>query len=473
MTPTIRPTSLADLSDRERGANRRNRVSSKTFGRRHFLRGAGVALALPWFESLRLSADEKQSGSSVPQPPLRTAFIYFPNGVWEKGWVPSDEGDQYTLSPALEPLADVRQHCTVLTGLDKKHSRGGDGHYAKTANFLTGMPVSKTTGKDISSGGISIDQLIAKRYSGATPLPSLELGTEPVITGIDSNVGYTRLYGSSISWETPSRPVAKEINPQTVYERLFDRRGSGSPQQSQSYQNLLDFVLEDANRVRGHLGRDDQFKMDEYLDSVRSVERRLEFASKSRDDQWRPTVDPAEIARRRPGVPADFQEHIAVMLDLMVLAFQTDSTRVSSFMFANDVSGRNFSFLDGVKGSHHELSHHENNQEKIDQYQLINRWHVAQFANMLRKMSQIQEGEGTLLDHSVIVFGSSMSDGNRHDPDNLPILVGGHASGKLSAGRHLAYKDVPLCNLYHSLLDFHGIEVESFGDSTGLLDRLA
>ncbi len=444
------------------------------FDRRRFLRGLGVTLALPWFESLTSSSvrGNPVSGATANGPPLRSAFIYFPNGVWEKGWVPDEEGEDFALTPALQPLADLRQHCTVLTGLDKKHSHGGDGHYAKTANFLTGMPVSKTTGKDISSGGISVDQLIAKHYAGATPLPSLELGTEPVITGIDSNVGYTRLYGSYISWETPSRPVAKEINPLTVYERLFGRNTKGTMDQAESYENLLDFVLEDADRVRGRLGRDDQFKMDEYLDAVRAVERRLEFAAKARGEQWQPSVDPAEIARRRPGVPADFREHIDIMLDLMVLAFQTDSTRVSSFMFANDVSGRNFSFIDGVKGGHHELSHHENSQEKIDQYQLINRWHVEQFAGLLRKMKNVQEGEGTLLDNSVVVFGSSMSDGNRHDPDNLPILVGGHAGGRLATGRHLAYKDVSLCNLYHSLLDFHGIEVESFGDSSGTLERL-
>src|SRR6056297_1612365 len=366
--------------------------------RRKFLRGAGVALSLPWLSTL--GSRSARAATAAATPPLRSAFIYFPNGVWGKDWVPTSEGSDYSLSPSLEPLAEIREHCLVLTGLDKKNSHGGDGHYAKTANFLTGMPVSKTTGKDISSGGISIDQLLAQHVGGQTPLPSLELGTEPVITGVDSNVGYTRLYGSSISWETPQRPMTKEINPRVVYERLFGKGLAARNQGAESYQNLLDFVLEDARKIRGQLGRDDQFKMDEYLDSVRAVERRIEFANSDREDAWEPSTDPAEIARRKPGVPADFREHIDIMLDLMVLAFQTDSTRVCSLMFANDVSGRNFSFVDGVSGSHHELSHHENKAEKIEQYQRINRWHVEQFARMLTKMKAVQEGEGTLLDHS-------------------------------------------------------------------------
>lgn len=433
--------------------------------RRRFLRGCGTALALPWMGSLipgRVSADE------AGKPPIRAAFIYFPNGVWEKLWVPEQTGRDYTLSPSLEPLADIRDDVLVVSGLDKKHSHGGDGHYAKTANFLTGLHVAKTTGKDISSGGISIDQLIAQQTRAFTPLPSLELGTEPVITGIDSNVGYTRLYGSHISWESPTRPVAKEINPRLVYERLFGKSVSGDAAKAESYRNLLDYVLEDAKRLRPRLGRDDQFKMDEYLDSVRAVEKRIEFAMRKDPRPWQPAVDEEQVRAAMPGVPADFREHIGVMLDLMVLAFQTDSTRVCSLMFANDVSGRNFSFVDGVSGSHHELSHHENKQEKIEQYQRINRWHVEQFATMLRKLKSIPEGTGTLLDNCMVLFGSSMSDGNRHDPDNLPILLGGRAGGTIDSGQHLQ-ADVPLCNLYLSMLDRMGIEAESFGDSTAPL----
>ncbi|MEO9590642.1 DUF1552 domain-containing protein, partial [Rhodopirellula bahusiensis] len=414
----------------------------KPIPRRRFLRGSGVLLGLPWMASMAetmaaAKPDASGSQNGDPQPPLRTAFLYFPNGVWEKDWVPESEGTDYELSPSLEPLADLKDDFLVLSGLDKKHSHGGDGHYAKTANYLTGMPVAKTTGKDISSGGISIDQLIAAKVGNQTPLPSLELGIDPVISGIDSNVGYTRLYGSHISWQSPTRPIAKAINPRVVYERLFGKRMKTSTPEAKSYQNLLDYVLEDARLVRGKLSRDDQFKMDEYLDSVREVEKRIEFATRDQSHRARYEAERDRIASGHAleiletGTPGDFRQHIDLMLDMMVLAFQTDSTRVASFMFANDVSGRSFSFLDGVHGGHHELSHHENKEEKIAQYQLINRWHTEQFARMLRKMKAVKEGESTLLDNSMIMFGSSFSDGNRHDPDNLPLLLAGRGGGTI------------------------------------------
>ncbi|MEZ6109995.1 MAG: DUF1552 domain-containing protein [Pirellulaceae bacterium] len=445
------------------------RLISQPVSRRRFLRGCGLALALPWFESL---LPRVSRAAEAAKPPVRAAFLYFPNGVWEKAWIPEQTGHDYTLTPTLEPLGDLRSDVLVMSGLDKKHSHGGDGHYAKTANFLTGMPVTKTTGRDISSGGISVDQLMAQHVGQFTPLPSLELGTEPVISGIDSNVGYTRLYGSHISWQSPSRPVAKEINPRLVYERLFGQSVTANTTKAESYRNLLDYVLEDARQLRPRLGRDDQFKMDEYLDSVRAVEKRIEFATRGKPRDWQPGVGTAEVAAAKPGVPADFREHIEIMLDLIVLAFQTDATRVASFMFANDVSGRNFSFLDGVSGGHHELSHHENKQEKIAQYQRINRWHVEQYARMLNKMKAVREGDSTLLDNSMILLGSSMSDGNRHDPDNLPILLGGRAGGSLKTGQHLAAQGmVPLCNLYLTMLDRMGVEVEAFGDSNGRISE--
>jgi len=445
-------------------------MKTNSVSRRRFLRGTSVTLGLPMMPSLGYSSKASADQTNTAHP-LRSAFIYFPNGVWEKGWVPEQQGDDFTLTPSLEPLAGVRDDVLVLSGLDKKHSHGGDGHYAKTANFLTGMPVAKTSGKNISSGGVSVDQLIAQTVGNETPMPSLELGTEPVISGIDSNVGYTRLYGSHISWQSANRPVAKEINPRIVFERLFGRSGPtagyGDPA---SKRRLLDYVLDDARSVRGQLGRDDQFKMDEYLDSVRAVERRLEFATK-RGGAIK--ENPASVDALRETMrdsSDDFRETIDLMLDMMVLAFQTDSTRVCSFMFANDVSGRNFSFLDGVSGGHHELSHHENNDTKIAQYQRINRWHVEQFARMIAKMKAIPEGDGTLLDHSMILFGSSFSDGNRHDPDNLPILLAGRGNGAVRPGRHLAAEgQVPLCNLYLAMLQGYGIELQSFGDSTEAL----
>ena len=438
-----------------------SKSNNSALTRRRFLRGSGVALATPFFASLASATDKPD-----PTPPLRTAFLYFPNGVWEKAWVPTKTGKDFELPDSLSPLKDIRSEVTVLSGLDKKHSRKGDGHYAKTANFLTGMPVAKTTGKNISSGGISVDQLIAKHIGDKTPIPSLELGTEPVVSGIDSNVGYTRLYGSYISWMSANRPAAKEINPRAVYQRLFDDELT-SKKDAQTVRNLLDYVLEDARDVRRTLGRDDQFKMDEYLDSLRAVEKRINFSRQHQRKSWQPTLDEKLAQGIDAEIPEHFGDHIEIMLDLMVLAFQADATRVSTFMFANDVSGRNFSFLDGVNSGHHEVSHHQNKQEKIKQYQLINRWHVEQLARMLEKMRSVREGDGTLLDNSMIMFGSSFSDGNRHDPDNLPILLAGRGGNTIQAGHHIAADgEVPICNLYLTLLRKNGIDLKSFGDST-------
>lgn len=442
--------------------------------RRHFLRGTSVALALPWLPSFRTGFARAADGvANTGQPPVRMAFLYFPNGAWMKAWEPEQTGRDYELPFSLTPLEPVKSDVLVLTGLDKKHSRRGDGHYAKTANFLTGLPVVKTTGKDVSSGGISVDQLAAQHVGDLTPLPSLELATEPVITGIDSNVGFTRLYGSHISWQSAGRPLAREINPRIVYERLFGQQGVAEPRKSREFRNLLDFVLEDARNLRGKLSRDDQFKMDEYLDSVRAVEKRIAYYSRQDARQWNPEVPEEAVAQAFPGTPNQFQEHIAIMFDLLVLAFRTDSTRIATMMLANDVSGRNFSFLEGVSGGHHQLSHHENRAENIEQYQRITRWHVEQFARLLKNLKEIPEGEGTLLDHCMIMFGSSMSDGNRHDPDNLPILLGGRGGNTIDSGQHIHSEgEVPLCNLYLSMLDRMGVQVDSFGDSTARLTAI-
>jgi hypothetical protein len=452
--------------------------------RRTFLRGAGVMLSLPLLEAMGKvlpkaapDAAAKTTVASEVQAPVRMACIYFPNGVWEKNWFPKEEGADFELPFALEPLAKHKQDLLVFSGLDKKHSHGGDGHYAKTANFLTGLLVRKTAGKDISVGGMSIDQHCAQQLGHFTPLPSLELGIDPVISGIDSVVGYTRLYGCYISWRSANTPVAREINPRLAYERLFGViKGKGasaaSRRAAEDQRALLDLVLDDAHSLRRRLGRDDQYKLDEYLDSVRDVERRLEFFSKPDPRVWRPEqlVDLEDIAAPK-GTPEDHQEHVRLMLDLMALAFQTDSTRVSTFMFANDVSGKNFSQLIPGTGSHHELSHHQNKPEKYEPYSKINRWHCEQLAYFLDKLNSVREGERTLLDNSMVLFGSSFSDGNRHDPRNLPIILAGNAGGRIKTGRHIASpKDTPLCNLYVSMLDKMGTPVESFGDSTATID---
>ncbi|HYF00966.1 MAG TPA: DUF1552 domain-containing protein, partial [Planctomycetota bacterium] len=291
-----------------------------------------------------------------------------------------------------------------------------------------------------------------------------------VISGIDSNVGYTRLYGSYIAWRTESTPVAREIDPKMAYARLFGLKGAAGGRVHEDRRKLLDLVLEDAEGLRSRLGRDDQYKLDEYMDAVRAVEKRIDFFSKPDPREWKPPEPEGDWAPP-PGAPKDHQAHVRLMMDLIVLAFRADATRTASFMFANDVSGKNFSLLiPGVKGGHHELSHHQKQPEKVDGYSKINRWHVEQFAYMIDGLSNVKEGEGTLLDHVMVMMGSSLSDGDRHDPNNLPILLAGRGGGTIRPGRHLAHpKNTPLCNLYAAMLDRMGLPVEKFGDSTGAL----
>ncbi len=456
------------------------KTNSLHIPRRTFLRGAGVLLGLPLLNVMGASGRAAKALATAQgdksQAPVRMASLFFPNGVWKDKWFPKESGADYKLTSSLEPLARHRQQLMVFSGLDKKHSHQGDGHYAKTANFLTGLPVRKTPGKDISVGGMSIDQFCAQQIGRMTPLPSLELGVDPVVSGIDSNVGYTRLYGCSISWRSPSTPVAKEINPKLAYERLFlimkarQSRASRS-QPTDDKQALLDLVLDDARRLRNQLGRDDQFKLDEYLDSVRDVERRLAFFSKPDPSPWHPPSQPHSDIAAPKNAPKDHQEHVRLMLDLMALAFWTDSTRISTFMFANDVSSKNFAqLIPGANGSHHEFSHHQNKAEKYEPYAKINRWHTEQLAYLLDKLASIKEGESTLLDNSMIMFGSGMSDGNNHEPSNLPIVLAGRAGGKIKPGRHIASPSgTPLCNLYVSMLENMGTPVQSFGDSSGAL----
>jgi len=438
---------------------------ARELSRRTFLRGAGVALGLPLLDVM-----SPAFGATKASPPVRMSCVYFPNGMWEKDWIPSKAGIDYELPFALQPLAPHKEDVLVLTGLDKKHSHQGDGHYAKTANYLTGLPVFKTTGKDLSVGQASIDQYCAGRIGHLTPLPSLELGIDPVISGIDSNVGFTRLYGSHISWRSATTPVAREIHPRLAWQRLFGMNRAvaldpAAARKQEDDRKLLDLVLEDSQSVRGRLGRDDQGKFDEYLDSIRGVEKRIEFFSKPDPRDWK-APEPGDVAPPA-GAPGDHKAHVRLMFDLITLAFQTDTTRINTFMFANDVSGKNFAgLIDGVKGAHHEFSHHENKKEKYEPYSKIVRWHVEQLEYLMDRMKAVKEGDRTLLDNTMVMFGSSFSDGNRHDPAGLPILLAGRGGGTIISGRHLAFpKGTPLCNLYVAMLERMGTAVRRFGDS--------
>jgi hypothetical protein len=313
-----------------------------------------------------------------------------------------------------------------------------------------------------------MDQLAAQKVGRQTPLPSLELAMDPVSTGVDNNVGYTRVYGAHISWAGPSRPLPREINPRHVYERLFR---ASRPQSDAAAQDklLLDRVLGDARRLREQLGVADRQRLDEYLQGVRSLEERLDRSAGEGASDWRPRAS-LEASRLPDEDPAGHTENVRWMLDMMALAFQSDTTRVSTFMFGNAVSGRNFSFLEGVRGGHHDISHHQKDADKLRMYQLINRWHIEQYAYLLEKLRSMPEGEGTVLDNSMILFGAGLRDGDAHSPHNLPLVLGGRGGGRIATGQHLVYeKDTALSNLYLCMLDAFGAPMERFADSTGPL----
>lgn len=429
--------------------------------RRTLLRGAGAAIGLPWMEAMA-------APKGTDKPPVRMAAMYMPNGVREDMWTPAGEKREFQLSPTLMPLADFQDQLLVLSNLWNPGSVGGDGHYVKISGWLTCTTVTKTLGVDVSCNGVSMDQLAVQKAGKQTPIASLELGISPVTTGVDRNVGYTRVYGSHIAWASPTAPLARELNPQLAFERLF-RAGNGQGDGTKDEILLLDRVLDDARQLRQKLGGGDQQRLDEYLSVVRSLEDRLERAASPEKSKWKARAA-VDVSAKPTANPKDYAEHVRLMFDIIALAFQSDSTRVATFLFGNEVSNQNFSFVEGVSGAHHSLSHHENKAENLRQYQLINQWHVEQYAYLLRKLRDMKEGESNVLDNSMILFGAGIRDGNKHDPHNLPVVVAGKAGGRLASGQHLSYgKDTPLSNLYVSMLDAFGTPVERFADSTGRL----
>lgn len=442
---------------------------STPISRRTLLRGLGVSLGLPWLEAMVPSS--ALASSALPANPVRMAALYMPNGVNISGWYPKGEGRDFTFSPTLEPLTDLKSDITVMSNLWNANSKGGDGHYVKEAAILTCTTIKKTPGADLANG-ISVDQVAAKRAGEQTPLPSLELGVTPVAIGVDAVVGYTRVYGSHIAWSSPTTPLARELNPRSVYERLF--RASSGPKGNSAKMDtlLLDRVQGDAKRLRAQVGTADRVRLDEYLEVMRSLEQRVERASGVTQQSWKVRVpmDPKAVPTDRP---VDHAEHVRLMMDMIATAFQSDTTRISTFMFGNAVSDVSFRFLAGVSAGHHEVSHHQKDADKLRQYQLINRWHVEQYAYLLRKLKSMKEGDSTVLDNSMILFASALSDGNSHNMHNLPLVLGGRGGGRIDSGRHLVYgEDSPLSNLYVSMLDAFGTPVERFADSTGPLAGL-
>jgi hypothetical protein len=426
--------------------------------RRSLLRGAGAALGLPWLEAMAPGA--QPSG----EMPVRMGVLYMANGVHPDRWTPQGEVRYFTLSPTLSPLEDLKNDIIVPTNLWNAASKDNN-HYVKISGFLTSTRITRTAGIDLNCNGVSMDQVAAQRAGHLTPLPSLEMAMSPVSTGVDVNSGYTRVYGAHIAWSNPTTPLARETSPRAVFERLF-RAAHPQSEPVRRDKLLLDWVLEDANRLGKKLGAADRRRMDEYLTGVRSLEERLERAD-NRQTSWKPRSR-LEAKDGPTDSPQSRTEHARLMLDMIVLAFQSDTTRICTFTFGNELDNESFSFLDGVNGSHHEISHHDHIADKLRQYQLINLWHVEQYAYVLRKLRGIGEGERSLLDNSMILFGSGMRDGNIHDSHNLPIVVGGRGGGRIDTGQHLVYpEDSPLSNLFVSMLDAFGTKVERFADSTG------
>ncbi len=446
------------------------------------LKGLGASIALPFMHSM---VPESLYASSVPAAPRRAAFLYMPNGVHPERWTPKGSGGQFSLSPILQPLQDHKKDILVFTELMNKNSdTGEDGHYTKLANFLTSMRITKTTGTNINSGGVSVDQLIAQQTGKETIFPSLVYGIDRIKTGVDKSVGFTSIYASTMSWRTPTQPCSMEIDPRFAFDRLF--RGF-VPNKAVKDENpwkssVLDAVLDDARSLERKLGTEDKNKLVEYLEAIRSVEQRIQDRDKLKEfkDHITPEIREElthvdsridDYVEYRTGV--DATEKTRLMLDIIVLAFWSDATRVASFLFGNEVSNRNFSFLDGVSGNHHAISHHKSDPRQLAQYEIINRWHVEQYAYLIDRMKSIREGDGTLLDNSMILFGSGLRDGDRHSPKNIPIVVAGQGGGKLKTGRHLAFEpNTPLANLYLGMMNTMGVEASQFGDSTRELSEI-
>jgi Protein of unknown function (DUF1552) len=442
--------------------------------RRAVLRGIGTAMALPWLEAMTPVAARAGGAANGAEIPRRIAFLYVPNGVHMADWTPAETGTGFRLSPTLRSLEPFRKDILVLSGLAQQNAspmgdEGGD-HARSLACFLTGAHPLKTEGANIRAG-ISIDQVAAAQIGHQTRLRSLELGIDPSAQAGSCDSGYSCAYSSNISWISANLPMPKEIDPRLAFDRLF---GTGSRDTSPAdrlrrerrERSIIDFVRQDARQLQSQLGMDDRRKIDEYLTSVREIERRVALTEVAAAA----TPPPPDVARPG-GIPTDLREHVRLMLDLLAVAFQSDVTRIGTFMFANEASNRAYPFLN-VPDGHHDLSHHGNDPKKHEKIKAINRFHIEQFAYLLGKLKSMKEGDGTVLDHVMLVYGSGISDGDRHNHDDLPILLAGKGGGTITTGRHVKYDSVPLNNLYLSMLDRMDVPIDRHGDSTGRLVML-
>src|SRR5688572_5896408 len=444
------------------------------FNRRHFLRGLGACVALPAFESLgvlkALAAPSSKLATTASGAPLRTAFVYFPNGAIPAAWWPKGENKDYEFSRTLKPLEPLRQHLQVLSGLDQKHAYGGqDGggdHARGNGVFLTGVRLKKSA-TDIRAG-ISIDQAMAREIGHLTRFPSLELSSDAIRTSGACDSGYACAYQFNLSWSSATTPVAAESNPRMVFERLFGQGGPGERAENlrrrqQEQRSVLDFVLEDARGMNRRLNGRDRDKLDQYLTGIREIETTIQKA-----ERFGAVKDPG--IETPDGIPQDRALYAQVMLDMLALAFQTDSTRIATIMLGHDGDNRSLPEI-GVSEGHHDLSHHFQSDEKIDKVSQIDHWYVQQFAKFLQKMEGTKDVDGrSLLHNSMVLYGSGNADGNRHTHSNLPIVLAGSGGGVLTPGRFVQHGSKPMCNLFLSLAERVGVQkLASFGDSTGKL----
>jgi hypothetical protein len=444
--------------------------------RRTFLRGLGATLALPLLDSM-----STVSALGAAKSPTRLGFVYTPNGIigaCDKSprpfmWTPRTVGENFEFSPTMKALEPFRDQLNVFSGLAQVTGRAlGDGpgdHARATATFLTGVHPFKTGGADFQLG-ISADQIAAKELGKYTQLSSIELGLEPQPLAGNCDSGYTCAY-MSMSWRGPTSPLPAEINPRTVFERLF---GDGDSTDAaarlirlEKQKSVLDYVTSSLQRLRTGLGTSDTHKLEEYLEAVRDIERRIQRAEEQNATMELPRID------RPSAVPDDYEQYTKLMIDMQVVAWQTDMTRVASFMLGRDGSNRAYREI-GISDGHHSISHHQGEDERVEKLIKIDELHVAMFAYLLEKLKATPDGDGTLLDHSLVLFGSSISESNLHTHDDLPIVLAGTANGQLKGNRHLVYpKETPLNNLFLNMFDMAGLpHVDGFGDSTGRLPAL-
>lgn len=417
------------------------------------------------------------AGSAPAETPMRMAFMFIPNGAHMPDWTPTTEGADFELPWILEPLQPHKNELLVLSGLTQDHARsngdGGGDHARSAACWLTGAQPLKSEGSQIRVG-VSVDQRAAQVVGQQTRFPSIELGVETARQGGKCDTGYSCAYSNNISWRDESTPMTREINPRLVFERLFanelpQEQGASYERRRIFRKSILDFVMEDAKTLSAKVGGRDREKLDQYLTAIRDIEQRVERAEKTAASANTSVAKGYEVPE---GIPESYEDHARIMSDMMVLAFQADVTRICTFMLANEGSNRSYRNI-GISDGHHSLSHHQGDHAKQMKIREINRFHIQQLAYVINRLKAIPEGNSSLFDHCMIAYGGGIGDGDRHNHDNLPMLLAGRASGKLTPGRHVRYAaETPMCNLWVSMLERAGAPVTQFGDSTGALRGL-